>query len=192
MTREETKNTEHFAYPLPFNDELYELQLIPYRTNTHLKIKIDYIFRHVTFEHRELFIEVSTSGSRELLSDMSRVALGCTRYFILNPQQFAYKMENIHMQILVKMWKQTFKHCKMQYKELDKYYATKMKLLMIENGLIEELIRTADEKDYIQTNDDMVKRRVNKYTNKELPLRERVYYGGNVTTKELEYLCSLE
>ena len=185
---------EHFAYPLPFNSEFKELNLIPYRTNKTLKDKINYLFSHVTFEHRQLYIDVSTSGSRGLVNDMSCIAIACIRYYMMYPQQFGNKIDNIHMQILVKMWKQTFRHCKMQYKELDKYYATKMKLMLMENGLIEELIRTVQEEDYIQCYDDMVKHRdvISKITGNKVGLRDRVSYGTHEGGATFEYLASLE
>jgi hypothetical protein len=184
----------HFDFSLPFNKELGELKLIPYRTNKQLKDKINYLFTHPKFEHRELFSNVSSSGSRGLLNDMSIVAVGAMRYFMAYPNQFANKVDNIHMQILVRMWKQTFKHCKMQYRELDKYYATKMKLLAIENGFIEELIRTCNQEDYIQRNDDMIKVRTTKsvITGETVGLRDRVSYGTHEGGDTFEYLCNLE
>ena len=201
---EDIKSIEHFAYPVPFNSELHELELIPYRTNKTLKDKINYLFSHVTFEHRQLFIEVSTMGSRGLINDMSRAAVGVMRYYLLHPQQFGHKIDNIHLQILVRMWKQTFKHCKMQYKQLDKYYSTKMKLLMIENGFIEELIRTCEDVDFIQHNDDMVKPLSERgvvgerimYDNSWKPcaadIRARKSLGTSEGTANFEYLASLD
>lgn len=177
---------EHFAYPLPFNSELYEQGLIPYRTNKVLKDKVHWLFSHVKFEHRELYLEVSSMGSRGLLNDMARVAVGAVRYYLMYPQQFGRKMENIHLQLLVKMWRQTFRHCKYQEKKLDKYYATKMMLMAIDNGLLEELIRTVEEKDYIQHGDDMVKKRVGK------GLREQNRASMKEGSSNFEYLCSLE
>lgn len=178
--------TEHFAYPVPFNKELEEDGLIPYRTNEKLHRKIDYLFRHVSFMHRELFIEVSTSGSRQLVSDMSTKAVAIARYFIKNPQQFGNKMDNIHMQIIIRMWKQLFRHCLMQERELDKYYAMKMRILGIENGLLEELIRTVDEEDFVQNADDMIKKRTGSN------LRDSNRASMKEGSKHFEYLCNLE
>ena len=154
---ENIKSIEHFAYPLPFNSELYEADLVPYRTNKELKDKIAYLFSHASFIHRQLFLDVSSLGDRRLINDMSRIAVGAMRHFMLYPQRFGHKVDNIHMQIIVKMWKQTFRHCKLNEIKLEQYHAAKMKLLTIENGFIEELIRTCNECDYIQHNDDMVK-----------------------------------
>ncbi len=194
MNKQDIKSIEHFAYPLPTNMELRESELIPYRTNARLKRKIDYLFRHVKFEYNSLYIDVSTSGARTLTTDMSNIAVGATRYFLQNPQQFAHKLDNVTLQIIVKMWKQTFKHCKLQEKELDRYYATRMKLLGIDNGLVEELIRTVEEKDFIQHNDNMVKKRttISPLTNKPVGLRDKVSYGTHEGSKTFEYLCSLE
>ena len=162
------RDEDHFAFPLPHNKELEELNLKPYRTNKELKDKISYIFSHPYNPHRQLFSDVSSSGSRTLLNSMSTVAVACTRYFLDNQQQFGKSFDNIYMQILVRMWKQTFYHCRLQSIELDKYYATKMKLLLIENGLPELLLETCRDKNYIQHYDDMVKRRVG------VGLRDRV------------------
>ena len=177
---------DHFAYPIPFNSELREMELIPYRTNTELHRKIDYLFRHVKFEHRKLFIDVSTSGSRQLVSDMSTIAVGIIRHFILYPQKYGHKIDNIYMQILVRMWKQTFKHCKLQERQLDKYYSTKIVLLMIENGLMEELVRTVQKDDFIQDYDEMVTNRDGK------GLRESNRASMKEGSKHFEYLASLE
>lgn len=191
MNKQEIKDIEHFTYPIPFNSELKELDLVPYRTNSSLHRKIDYIFRHVTFEHRKLFINVSTSGSRQLVNDMSTKAVSMVRHFMQYPQQYGHKMDNIHMQILVRMWRQTFRHCVMQELKLDKYYSTKMILLMIENGLIEELIRTVDDKDYIQHNDDMITKVRYNEDGTKLGLRERKLQTQE-GSKNFEYLCTLE
>ena len=149
--------TTHMDYLSPFTSELKEENLIPYRTNTKLKRKIDYLFRHAKHIYREQFISVSTSGSRYLIEDMSIRAVGMVRHFFLYPQQYNHKLDNIHFQIIHRMWKQLFKHTMLQGKEPDKYYATKLKLLSIENGLLEELIRTVEEEDYIQHSDNMIK-----------------------------------
>ncbi len=177
---------DYFAYPIPFNSELKDIDLIPYRTNSQLHRKIDYLFRHVKFEHRQLFIDISTSGSRQLICDMSVIAVGIIRHFILYPQKYGHKIDNIHMQILVRMWKQTFKHSKLQEKKLDKYYSTKIVLLMIENGFIEELVRTVKEDDFIQDYDDMVKKR------KGSGLRESNRASMKEGSKHFEYLANLE
>ena len=186
MTNQEIKSTEHWAYLVPFTSELVEEKLIPYRSNSKLNRKIDYIFRHAKHIYRDEFIDVSTSGSRQLINDMAIRAIGMTRYFIKYPQQFNHKMDNIHHQILVRMWRQLFKHKIMQNKDNDNYMAVKMKMLMIENGLIEELIRTVDEKDYIQHGDDMIKKRKGK------GLREQTRGSMKEGSKNFEYLCSLE
>ena len=180
------KDYGHFEYPIPFNSELRELNLIPYRTNAPLKRKVDYIFRHVYNPYNKDFIELSTSGDRKLVEDMATRAVGVMRHFMLYPQQYNHKAENIHLQVIVRMWKQTFRQRTMQNKPADMYYPTKMKLISIENGLIEELIRTIDESDYIQHNDDMVKKRYFK-DGTQVPLRGRRGYSD----KNLDFYDSL-
>jgi len=148
---------EHFAYPLPFNSELRELNLVPYRTNKQLKDKIHYIFSHVKFAHRELYLDLYSLNGGNLLINMANVATGAMRYFLQHPQQFGNAAENIHLQILVRMWRQSFRVTKLNEIPIDKYHGVKMTTLSIENGFIEELIRTCVEQDFIQTEDDMVK-----------------------------------
>lgn len=164
MDYQEAKSYDHFAYPIPFSQELRELNLVPYRANKELESKINYIFSHPSLpsKNRQLFLDVSTSGSRLLVRDMSRVAISIVRYFLLYPQQFDHNLENIHLQLLVRMWKQTFFHCKLQSRELDEYYSLKLKTLSIENNLLEELLSSVRDKRYIQHGDDMVKRRTGK------------------------------
>lgn len=162
MEYSKAKTYDHFAYPLPFNDELDELKLRPYRTNSELERKIQQVFMSSKFKWSQLFFDVSTSGSRMLIRDMGRVAVACTRYFLAHPQQFANNMENIHLQILVRMWKQVFNHCRFQEVKLDRYLSTTLKAVSVDNGLLEELVRTVEQGDFIQHNDDMVKKRVGK------------------------------
>jgi hypothetical protein len=185
MNKEEVKAIEHFAYPVPFGYELKQSFLQPYRTNKKLEAKIHYLFSHPTFIHRETFVEVSESGSKGLVKDMSVRAVAIMRYFLKHPQQFAHKVDNIHMQILIRMWKQVHRHKKYQHKEIGKYQYTKMSLLMIENGFIEELIRTCDEQDYIQDGEDMMKQPKKKVMPKKVK-------GLKDGSKYFEYLCSLE
>jgi len=183
---ESYKDYGHFDYPTPFNKELVELGLVPYRTNSPLKRKIDYIFRHIHNPHRQDFIDISTSGDRKLVEDMATRAVALVRHFLLYPQQYGHKLENIHLQIIVRMWRQMFRQRVMQNKPTDIYYPARMKLVSIENGLLEELIRTVESKDYIQHNDDMVKKRYDK-DGKQVPLRGRVGYSE----KNLDYYDSL-
>ena len=141
--------------------------------------------------HRELFNQVSASGSKNLVRDMTTIAVACMRHFIAHPQQYQSNLENIKWQLIVRMWKQTFHHCSMQELKLDEYKGTKAKLLNIDNQWIEELYKTTIEEDLIQTNDSMVKRRTNKYGD-EVPIRSRIMYNEPYTSGEIEELCGLE
>lgn len=174
MEYSKAKQYDHFAYPIPFQRELDELGLRPYRTNSELERKIQQVFTSSKFKWSQLFIDVSTSGSRMLVRDMGKVGVSMVRYFLAHPQQFGHNMENIHLQLLVRMWKQTFRHCKFQEKELDRYMSTTLKSVSVENGLLEEFIRTVEQGDFIQSDDDMVKRRENKALREHAPasLRE--------------------
>ncbi len=179
------QDIDHFDFPVPYNSELAELELKPYRTNSELLRKIDYIFRHPYNPFNSEYVDISTSGSRQLTSDMGNVAVSMVRHFLLYPQRYNHSLDTIHLQILVRMWKQLFKHVSMQNKSVDKYMATKMKLLSIENNLLEHLLQTCNNKDYIQHNDDMVKKRT--YMGKPVELRGRV----GVSEKNLNYYDSL-
>lgn len=197
MTKHEIKTIEHTAYWLPFKKDL----TIPYRANRTLKDKIDYIFRHPSLpqKNRTLYIDVSTSGSRQLNNDMATLAIALTKEYITNPQHYGNAMENIQFQIIMRMWRQTFRHCSMQQYKVEEYIGTKMKTLAIENGLFDELVRVVLEEDYIKHNDDMVKKRKLpfktydhnwKATNRDV--RGRVGLGTHEGSKNFDYLCSLE
>jgi len=192
MNVSDRRKIDHFAYAVPFNSELD----LPYRAPKKLKDMINCLFSHPTFEskRRKLFIDVSMSGSRVLTNDMARVAISMCRHFVDNPAQYGHALENIQMQIIVRMWRQVFNHMFKQSRidELDEYLGAKMMLLGIENGLWDELLRVVVEKDYFQTNDEMVKVR------EGIPLRGRKNDKGHnpASLKEgsvhFEYLCSLE
>lgn len=198
MTQSEIRTTEHMAYLVPFNEELN----LPYRAPKKLKDMITYIFSHPNLpkSHRQLFIDISQVGSRTLINDMAVRAIAMCRYFVENPQQFAGSMENIQFQVLRRMWVQVFNHMHKQERypseEIEngewKYLGVKYKMLSIENGFWDELLRVVNENDYYQTNDDMVKRR------EGLGLRERKnnkeHNPGSLREGSIhfEYLCSLD
>jgi len=189
MDRKEIQSIEHFAYPIPFNLELKELGLIPYRTNTQLEEKIRFIFSHPHYVHRDTFLAVSTQGSKGLVKDMACRAVGVMRHYIANPQQYGHEVDNIHMQILVRMWKQVYRHKLFQRKSVTEYMAAKMRLLSIDNGFIDELIRTCEQGDYIQSGNDMVKQR------EGVGLRERKKpkkRRKSAAKSYEDYLCGLD
>ena len=185
------KASGHMDYLLPFTSELK----LPYRAKMGLKRKIDYLFRHPKFPkaHRERFIDVSTSGSRVLVNDMAIRAIALMQEFMDNPQQYGHNIANIEFQILLRMWRQVYKHCKLQSRDIDEYLGMKMVLLGVENGLWEELMRVVQEQDYIATGDSMVKQRKGVgLRDTKKPRGVQVRYGGDVETAEFRYLCSLE
>jgi len=190
MDKNEIQSIEHFAYPTPFNLELKELGLIPYRTNSRLEEKIRWLFSHPHYIHRDIFIDVASDGSKGLVKDMAIKAVGIMRHFLENPQQYGHSADNIHMQILVRMWRQVYRHKKFQRKNVTQYIAAKMRLLSIENGLIEELIRTCTDKDYVQHGDDMIKKREGVgLREKRKPKKKRRKSTGK---NYMDYLCSLD
>lgn len=198
MTQSEIREIDHMAYLVPFNKELK----LPYRAPKKLKEMITYIFSHPNLpkSHRQLFIDVSQIGSRGLVNDMAVRAIGMCRYFIENPQQFGNSMENIQFQVLRRMWTQIFNHMHKQERyptqEIEngewKYLGVKYKMLSIENGFWDELLRVVKEDDYKQSPDDIVKRR------NGLGLRERKndkqHNPASLRegTTHFEYLCSLD
>lgn len=182
--------TEYFP---PFNRELD----IPYRAPKKLKEMIAYIYSHpkVPKKNRELFIDVSQAGSRTLVNDMACVAIAICKYFVDHPQQFAHSMENIHFPILHRMWHQVFNHMFKQERTEHiegVFLRTSLKMLSIENGFLDELLRVVQEKDYYQTNDDMVKVR----SGVELRGRKNAKQHNPASLHEgdthFEYLCSLD
>jgi len=176
------KNTIEFY--VPYTSEL----TLPYRTNTSLMSKIEYIFSHVYFskEKREKFIYLNNLTKKTLVRDMSNRAFAMTKHFLDNPSQYGHKMENIYFQILIRMWRQVYKYRIIIGEENIKYWTTEVKLLKIDNGLIEELIRSVNENDCIWNGDDMVKVRPNK------GLRESNRGSLIEGSKNFEYLCGLD
>lgn len=172
--------------------ELKELGLIPYRTNKQLEDMIWFIFTHPHYVHRDTFQEVALDGSKGLVKDMACKAVGVMRHFLANPQQYGHNADNIHMQILVRMWKQVYRHKKFQRKSVTDYMAAKMRLLSIENGFIDELMRTCSDKDYIQSGDDMVKKRDGVGLRERREPKGRKYPKGYKAKKYMNYLCSLD
>jgi|SaaInlV_110m_DNA_1040235.scaffolds.fasta_scaffold28051_1 hypothetical protein len=167
-------------YLLPYNSELKT----PYRAKQPLQDKVAYIFNHPTVPRpqRNLFKDISTKGSKGLINDMSTVAIGVTIYYMENPQQFGHAFENIHFAIIRRMWLKMFHHIHMQQdtrtkEEEWKYLGITLKMLAVNNGLLDELIRVVTEEDYYKTSDDVPRKR-----------KKRISSG----VKHFEYLCSLE
>lgn len=186
---------EHMAYLVPFTRDLE----LPYRAPKKLKEMITYIFTHPTIPkaQRELFIDVSQLGSRTLVNDMGRVAIAMTKYFVEHPNQFGGAMENIYFQIMRRMWHQVFSHMfkqnRMEHLKDDwVFLRTSMKLLAIENGFFEELLRVVNEEDYYMTSDAMVKKRdgvgLREKRNNKQSNPASLIEGG----RYFEYLASLE
>jgi len=188
--------TEHMSYLVPFNRELD----VPYRAPKKLKDMVSYIFSHVTVpsKQRKLFIDVSSMGSRSLVNDMAVRAIAMARHFVEHPNQYGGSMENIQFQVLRRMWVQVFNHMHKQerYPDVDSddwtYLGITYKMLTIENGFWDELLRVVIDKDYHQTNDDMVKRRdgigLRERKNNKVSDRASLREGGTY----FEYLSSLE
>lgn len=160
----------HFDFPTPFTSELHDLGLVPYRANSLLKDKVNSLFTNPINPYYKEFIDISTNGSLQLVNDMSIRGIALTRYYLLHPQQFNNSMMNIELQILIRMWKQMFKHYQMQSKAPIRYMQTSMKLLPIADSMFTELIRVVKANNYIQHGDDMVKKRLDK-DGKPIPLR---------------------
>jgi len=153
---------EHMLYPLPYNSELK----VPYRAKQALKDKVAYIFNHpsVPRAQRSLFKDVSTSGSKALINDMSTVAIAITIYYIKNPQQFGNSFDNIHFALIRRMWLKVFNHLHLQQDnrtkdEHWKYLGITLRMLSIQNGLLDELFRVVKEEDYYKTSDDVPRKR---------------------------------
>ena len=170
-------------YLVPLNIELKELGYCTYITNKELEDKIIYLYSHPKFMHRVHFNNILNSGTKVLARDMANVAVNITRYYIDHRQQYAHSMENIHWQILTRMWKQTYRHCIFQQVTIDKYKGSKVKLLTINNGLFDCIFDTVMNKKYKQVEDTRIKREGMKHTDRKTP----TYEGG----KHFESLCSI-
>lgn len=168
------------SYTLPFNSELES----PYRAKQQLQDKVAYIFNHpsVPRAQRNLFKDISTKGSKGLINDMSTVAIGITIYYMKNPQQFGHSFENIHFAIIRRMWLKLFNHIHMQkddriHRDDWEYIGITMKMLSVQNGLLDELIRVVTEEDYYKTSSDVPRK-----------IKKRKVNG----IKYIDYLCTLD
>lgn len=172
----------HFDFPVPYTREL----TLPYRTNKRLEDKIRWVFGHPTFRQckREKFLELDRKLPTSLLKDMSTRGFAMAKHFLDHPHQYGHKMDNIHLQILVRMWQQVYKYRMFLNEDINEYWTAEVKLIKINNGLLEELIRSVKEDDCTWSGDDMVKVR------NGIGLRDKrmpTYEGGDT----FEYLCGL-
>ncbi len=174
----------HLDFLVPYTNEL----TLPYRTNQRLMDKIEYIFSHpyLSKQKREKYIYINKITNKTITRDMSTRAFAMAKHFLDNPSQYGHKMENIYFQILIRMWRQVYKYRKLLCEKDITYTTTEFKLLKIDNGLIEELIRSVNEDDCIWSGDDMVKVRPNK------GLRESNRASLKEGDKYFEYLCTLD
>jgi len=170
-------------YLVPFNSDLRELGYNTYITNKELEDKITYLYSHPKFVHRVHFTNIANSGSKCLVRDMANVATNIVRHFVDYKQQYKYNMENIHWQILTRMWKQTYRHTKFQQITMDKYKGSKVKLLTINNGFFDCILDTVLNNNYKQIEDTRKHRVGIKHIERRQPTLDTPY---------MEYLCGLD
>jgi len=167
-------------YLVPFNSELKELGYKTYRTNQELMDKITYLFSHPKFKHRVHFNKILNGGSKSLAIDMANRAVNITRHFIDNKQQYGSSFDNIHWQILTRMWRQTYKHSVMQRVELLKYKGTQELLLNINNGLMDCLLDTVIDDKYIEIEGTRKYRKGLEHTERRKPTKHLKLYEVDI------------
>ena len=119
------------------------------------------------------------------------------KYFVENKQQFGGSMENIQLQVLRRMWIQTFSHMFKQGRDDHTeaewtYLGVTYKMLGIENGFWDELLRVVVDEDYHQSNDGMVKVRMGLGLRGRKNTKQHNPASLNEGDKHFEHLCSLE
>jgi len=177
--------SDHFNYPVPSNIELNNTYPLPYRVSRELMATIEYVFRHPFNKYNK---SCNTHFNRDwnIANDMGRVAVQVVREYLAYPQRYGHSMENIEANILFLMWRQYIKHLILKDVEMTEYMPVKLKMLKVENGLFDMLLSEVIDEKYIQSADDMVKKRVGK------GLREHAPASMQEGSKNFEYLCSLE
>ena len=191
MTPHDIKRIEHTAFWLPFTRDVTAR---PYRVGNELKSKLHYVFSHPTLPrgHVQMFLDVAGSGSRGLTNDMGTIAVALTQVFMDNPSQFGGKYENVQAQILIRMWRQVYRHRVFQGKDLEAYLSAKMKTLSIENGLWDELWRVTMEKDYTLSHAGMRKHREGMSHSDTKKPRDERKDATQEGSKAFEFYASLE
>ena len=179
-----------FEYPVPFNSDLREDIISPYRFSEELVSHTIYMFQHPNFEHRDIFIKLHLESDAH---DMLKSAYLITRNYQLNPQHFGHALNHVVPQIVVNMWKCFLGlHKILRGVEYDRYYKLKAKYIhKFENKFMDILLDDMKKQNLTYHNDDMVKRRVDKY-GKDVGLRDRIMYNEPYTDKEFEELCDIE
>ena len=132
--------------------------LLPYRTNAGVEAAVRRLFTHPHFKWRAHFIDVADSGSHGLVKDMACTLVACVRYYHENQGQFGKDgLDNIQWQALIMMWRQTYKHQKMQGRVIDMYRSTKVRLLSIDVGIWDTALECVLKKDFHKTDAGMRK-----------------------------------
>ena len=177
--------SDHFEYPMPFNDELNATYPKVYRVSSELMESIEYTFRHPFNKYNK---SCNTHFNRDwtIANDMGRAAVQLVREYLAYPQRYGHSMQNVEAVILFRMWRQYIKHMIIKDVAMTEYMPVKLKMLKIENGLFEMLLREVTESRYVQSGDDMVKKRPGK------GLREHAPASMQEGSKHFEHLCSLE
>ena len=174
-----------FDYPIPQYYQLYKEYGKPYRVSEQLKAEIHKIFSHPHHPHHEFFYK---NHNDDDLNNMGKVAYVYTLEFLNNPQQYGHSIENIHMQMLVSMWK-VFIGVTKYFKWIppEEYMKVKSKLLKINaEPFLTECMNEVNQNRVIMSGDDMVKKREGK------GLRESNRASLKEDGKYFEYLSGLE
>lgn len=190
-----------FQYSVPYRNELKEMGYVPIKSNRKIEREVEMIFSNPLFPHRELFIAVNRTTKGTLAKRMANYAFAVVKYYMEYPQRFGNNIENIHMDLLVIMWKIIFSFTtRFEKWEIREYLKVPKRTLKISDELIEQCIIAVESDDVIW---DVKERDLppvvyDPSTGKKLTKKDKGYSRGRVSmygteegTKNFERLCKL-
>lgn len=147
----------HFDFPIPFNSELRSEDLIPYKTNKKLEDSTYSLFTHPSFKYNKLAYNILNKYP-STINQLAVLAVAILRHYYLYPTQYGNKIENIELQIIVRLFKKLVQKSKISENQI-KYLPTKQSILKHSEQFFDILQETCEASNYYQTADDMVKKR---------------------------------
>jgi len=127
---------QNFDFRLP-----YDYPFATQKVGGRVEEMLVQLYSHPYFKWRKRFNFVRSQGSKTLVQDMARTVVNAARYYVLHPEQFNHSFDNVQWQVLIRMWRCTYNHEMMQQQTDILYKKTSVKLLSIEVGLWDEVLR---------------------------------------------------
>lgn len=175
----------YFEYTIPFNDELSNMYISPYRFSKELRDSAQYMFSHPVYnaKYHKLFYNLCKEFDT---NDMLKRPYRQLRYYIDYPQRFGHNVENVIPHMLVSMWKTFIRlHKNLRGVEFNDYMKTNMQMVELAKGnFIDIFLSDIKNMNIIYESDDMIKPR------EGIGLREK-RKATQEGSKYFEYLCKL-